>query len=369
MRHLSDGTLRRICDEPLALTAADQEHFEGCPQCKARFEDIASAARSTASLLAAQAFEPAATAAFASLRQRQRQDAARPAAWYQRWFDRIEPRLQLMRAPAVAVVLAAALLTGVAATSLAIHLLEVFKPNKVVAVQVSPSDFAATAIALDYGQEKWLPSQPTPVVMSDPIAARTQSGLPVLVPATLPAGVTGEPTYAVVSQTTGSLTFDASRLRASAAIHQVKLNPMPSSIDGSTLIVTAGPALLEVWGVSPTQTTQQLPTLVIAQTKVPTVESTGATTKQLEDYVLSQSAVPADFKAQILAIQDPSTTLPIPIPKGFATTENVQVNGVQGVLIKAVLGAGVVWIKNGVIYAVGGQLTPDQVLALARTLG
>ena len=369
MRHLSDGTLRRIYDEPLALSSADQEHFDGCPQCKARFDDIANAARSTTGLLATPAFEPAAPAAYASLQWRMRQEAARPVAWYERWFDRNAPRLQLMRTPAVAAVLAAALLTGVAATGLAVHLLEVFKPSKVVAVQVSPSDFAATAVALDYGQEKWLPSAPNPVVLSDPTAASRQSGFPVLLPATMPAGVTGPVTYGVVSQTTGSLTFDASKLRASAAMHHVKLNPMPSSVDGSTLFVNTGPALLEVWGVSPTETRGQLPTLVIAQTKVPTVDSTGATTKQLEDYVLSQSSVPSDFKAQILAIQDPSTTLPIPIPKGFATTENVEVNGVQGVLIKAVLGAGVVWIKNGVIYAVGGQLTPDQVLALARTLG
>jgi hypothetical protein len=28
----------------------------------------------------------------------------------------------------------------------------------------------------------------------------------------------------------------------------------------------------------------------------------------------------------------------------------------------------VVWVKNGVIYAVGGQLTPDPVLAIATTL-
>ena len=368
MRHLSDGTLRRIYDEPLALSAAEQEHFDGCSECKARFDGIAGAARSIGSMLPAPVVEPASAAAFASLQHRIRREASRPAPWYQRWFDRTAPRLQLMRTPAVAVVLAAALLTGVAATGV-VRLLEVFKPNKVAVVQVSPSDFAAAAVALDYGQEKWLPSPPTPVVMSDPVAAQTQSGLPVLTPATLPAGVTGGATYAVVSQTTGSLTFDASRLRASAAQHHVKLSPMPSSINGSTLIVNAGPALLEVWGVSAAGTSQQLPTLVIAQTKVPTVESTGANTKQLEDYVLSQSAVPADLRSQVLAIADPSTTLPIPIPKGLATTENVQVNGVQGVLIKAVLGAGVVWIKNGVIYAVGGQLTPDQVLALARTLG
>jgi hypothetical protein len=38
------------------------------------------------------------------------------------------------------------------------------------------------------------------------------------------------------------------------------------------------------------------------------------------------------------------------------------------VLIKAVFGAGVVWVKNGVIYAVGGQVTPEQVLAIATSL-
>src|SRR5438874_4852642 len=30
----------------------------------------------------------------------------------------------------------------------------------------------------------------------------------------------------------------------------VKVSPMPSSIDGSTLVVNGGPALIEVWGLS-----------------------------------------------------------------------------------------------------------------------
>ncbi len=143
---------------------------------------------------------------------------------------------------------------------------------------------------------------------------------------------------------------------------------MPSSIDGSTLIVNGGPALIEVWGLGGTTETMNVPTLVIAQTRVPTVDSTGASTAQLEDYLLSQPGVPPELAAQVKAIKDPSTTLPIPIPKGLATTESTQVNGTPAVLIKAVLGAGVVWVKNGVIYAVGGQLTPDQVLAIATSL-
>jgi hypothetical protein len=174
--------------------------------------------------------------------------------------------------------------------------------------------------------------------------------------------------FGVVSHATGSLTFNAERLRASAAKAGVQASQMPSSVDGSTLVVNGGPALIAVWGISGTTGEPGVPTLVIAQTRIPTVDSSGATTTQLEDYLLSQPGVPPELAAQIKAIKDPSTTLPIPIPKGLATTEATQVNGTPAVMIKAVFGAGVVWVKNGVIYAVGGQLTPDQVLAIATSL-
>src|SRR5438067_17428 len=186
--------------------------------------------------------------------------------------------------------------------------------------------------------------------------------------ASLVRALAGPVSFGVVSHATGSLTFDAERLRASAAQKGVRVNPMPSTINGSTLIVNAGPALIEVWGLSANTSEAQIPTLVIAQTRIPTVDSTGATAAQLEDYLLSQPGVPPEIAAQLRAIKDPASTLPVPIPQGLATTEAVQVNGVSGLMIKAAIAAGVVWEKNGVIYAVGGQLTPDQVLAIATTL-
>ena len=369
MRHLSDGTLRRIYDEPLALTAADQAHFDGCTACKARFESIANTARATTALLSVPGFTPEPVAALRSVRARIRMDeAARPPRWYDRWLDRTSPRWRPLATPAIAVLLAAALVTGLAATGAAQSLVRVFEPHTVAPVQVSSSDFAATGALLDYGEVKWLPSAPTLKQLSDATAAAAQSGLPVLTPASLPRGVSGPPSFGVVSHATGSLTFDAERLRASAAKNGVHVNPMPAGINGSKLVVNGGPALVEVWGLSANSNEAQMPTLVIAQTRVPTVDSTGATAAELEAYLLSQPGVPPDIAAQIKAIKDPSTTLPIPIPKGLATTEQVQVNGSPGLLIKAVLGAGVVWQKNGVIYAVGGQLTPDQVLAIATSL-
>ncbi|HEY4845396.1 MAG TPA: hypothetical protein VII89_06850 [Candidatus Dormibacteraeota bacterium] len=369
MRHLNDGTLRRIYDEPLALTATDQAHFDACPECKARFASIAQAARATTALLTVPGFAPEAAAALTSVRARIRtEEAARPPRWYERWLDRTSPRWRPMATPAVAVLLAATLVTGLAATGAIQSLIRIFEPQTIAAVQVSPSDFANPSAVLDYGQVKWLPDAPKVQQLSDAAVAATQSGLTVLMPASLPQGVSGPVSFGVVSHAAGSLTFDAQRLKASAATKGVKVNPMPSSIDGSTLVVNAGPALVEVWGLSGNTSQAQAPTLVIAQTRVPTVDSTGASAADLETYLLSQPGVPPDIAAQVRAIKDPTSTLPLPIPKGLATTEPVQVNGVSGLLIKAVIGAGVVWVKNGVIYAVGGQLTPDQVLAIATTL-
>jgi hypothetical protein len=369
VRHLSDGTLRRIYDEPLALTAADQAHFDQCADCKARFNAIANEARATTALLRVPAFEPQGRTAFAAVQARiTREETARPPRWYERWLVRTSPRWRPMATPAVALLLAAVLLTGLGVSGVAQSLVRIFEPKQIVAVQVSPSDFAKPGALLDYGQVKWQPEPPKLQQLADAAAAQAQSGLPVLMPASLPNGVSGPVSYGVVSRASGSLTFDAARLQASALKAGVHVSPMPSTVDGSTLVVNGGPALIEVWGFSSTTETANVPTLVIAQTRVPTVDSNGATAAQLEDYLLSQPGVPPEIAAQVRAIKDPSTTLPIPIPKGMATTESVQVNGTSGLLIKAVLGAGVVWVKNGVIYAVGGQLTPDQVLAIATSL-
>ena len=367
MRHLNDGTLRRIYDEPLALSAGDQAHYDACASCQARFRAIADGARSSAGLLTVPAFESQPAVALASLQRRIKETTDRPAPWYQRWLDRNSLRLRPLAMPAIAVVLAAVLLSGVAVTGVATQWLRVFEPHQFVAVQVSPSDFAQASKLLDYGLVKWSPAPPT-LKLVDAATAHTESGLPILTPSSLPNGINGPVSYGVVTQATGTLTFDSARLRASAAKAGVHVNAMPSSIDGSTLIVNAGPALVEAWGLSASKTEMQMPTLVIAQTRVPTVDSTGASRDQLENYLLSQPGVPPEMAAQIKAVKDPSTTLPIPIPTGYATTDNVQVHGVQALRIKSAFGAGIVWQENGVIYAVGGQLTPDQVLAIATSL-
>jgi hypothetical protein len=356
-----------MVDEPLAMTAADQAHLGTCAECCVRLRSVSNVAQTTASLLRLPSFEAPSDLALIALWKRIKCGTAPHGRWYRQLLNRNRSWRSLAR-PAIVAAAATMLILSVTVTGIAVRFIRVFEPKQIVAVQVSQSTLRSSNAAPDYGTLKWFPQPPTPQRISDAASARALSGLPVLMPTSVPSGVNGPVAYVVVEHVTGSITLDAARLRASVAKNGARAGPMPSAINGSTLIVSVGPALIEVWSAPSTTNQLHLSTLVIAQTRVPTVDSTGATTTDIENYLLAQPEIPPELAAQLKAIRDPSTTLPIPIPEGLATTESVQINGVQGVLIKSALGAGVAWVKHGIIYAVGGQMTPGQVLALAASL-
>jgi hypothetical protein len=106
------------------------------------------------------------------------------------------------------------------------------------------------------------------------------------------------------------------------------------------------------------------------QAPVPSVTSTGATVAQLEDYLLRQPGVSPGLAAEIRAIGDPETTMPIPIPIDRAFGQRVTVHGVAGLGIGDNTGVGgvVVWQRGGTIFAVAGQLRQSDILAIAESM-
>ena len=125
-----------------------------------------------------------------------------------------------------------------------------------------------------------------------------------------------------------------------------------------------------VTGRAALQREGDIPSLVVAEAAQPRITSTGASVKEIEDYLLAQPGVSPQLASEIRAIGDPSTTLPIPIPMERATAQTVQVQGVSGLAVgdNTGLGSGVIWEKDGVVYGVAGALPESQILTIANSL-
>jgi hypothetical protein len=275
-------------------------------------------------------------------------------------------------AAAATVVLVATLLT---VSGLAETILTVFEPKQLVAVPITSNDLRGVPSFDTYGTLTWT-EQPRPYDVPDVRTAARESGMTVLIPADLPAGV-GAPRYGVMPKTTATFTFSAEKTRQAAAAQKRTPPPLPANMDGSKLFITGGPAVVTFYddGTRPPNATGNspfsgMPKLVVAQGKPPVVQSDGVTVEQLQSYLLAQPGISPQLAAQIRAIKDPSSTLPVPIPVDMATSKKVTVRGVEGIFVgdSTGLGSAVIWQKDGIVYGVAGTLTEQQVLAVANSL-
>lgn len=362
MAHLNDGTLRRILDDPDAITAPEREHFASCDQCRSRQDTLAADARSAAALLTA----PAASFDAAAAYKRVVAEPARP---------RFGLRLPVIRAasrPVFAGVALAAIL--VAALTAGINVSQIFAPKTVTPVPVTMADFQSLPDLSAYGDITWS-QQPQPSIGISKAEAEKIAGFSAPSAGTLPAGVSATVTYGAMPQTTGVFKFSAAKAQQAAAAQGKTIPAMPAGMDGSTLNLTMGPALVEIYGDLSTGSTtdasqMKVPQLIVAESKAPVVTSTGVTVKELENYLLAQPGISPNLAADIRAIGDPTTTLPIPVPVQFATSSKVTVQGVQGVALgdNTGVGAAVIWIKNGDVFVVGGSLKQSEAIAVANKL-
>jgi hypothetical protein len=367
--HLSDGALRRLYDEPFATGEQARAHYAACQRCQGRFAEIASEARESMELLAAPGVTVDAEAALARLRER-----AAPGRSL-----RLRPRLTRLWLPGVAAAAVGLLLVaGLAGAGAAQGLLKIFEPQQVAPLPVSTGELSGLPDLSAYGTVK-VTQQPELKDASSAEDAASQSGLPAIRPAKLPAGIPTQATYGFVPQGSGSFTFDAAKARAAAEKAGSAMPSLPAGIQGSTLYLTAGPAEVALYGdvmkaaggsEASSGVQQRVPALAVGAMKAPVVTSTGVTVQQLEDFLLAQPGVSPQLAAQIRALGDPTSTLPIPIPVDRAESHAVTVQGVQGVALgdDTGLGSAVIWEKDGVVWAVGGTVSESDALAVANSL-
>lgn len=376
MHHVPEGTLRRLVDEPMAVPDRDAEHVRGCLRCQAHRDRVLADADAARELLARP--QP-----FPDLdRARERLDAA-PNAPARHVPTR--PRLRRLAGPTGVMAGVGVLVAGVAAAA---TLTVVFSPTRVAPLPVSRSELQSLTKALGLGQSSFFgtgsvskstsgsgaPSGATlprtwaygtidwvgrtsPVRTSSLQAAESAAGLTFSLPATLPAGVQGSPSFLAVEGSSVTVTFDA------------KAGP---SLAGSTLTVTVGPGILAEYGGAAVATGAlgEIPALVVGAMRRPTATSSGATTAQLEAFLLGRRGFPQDLAQEIRLLGNPRDVLPVPVPSGVTQT-STSVAGSPAVALSAARGSAnaVVWEHRGVVRTVGGLLDEQDVRNVARQLG
>lgn len=375
MRHLDDGALRRLLDEPLAADGRDREHIEGCAGCQERSRSLAEDAAAVRTLLVPAADpQPDLSRALAALRANLAVAPAHRRA-LARWSFSLRPLIRPSLVAAAMLLIAA---LGVAATP---SLVTIFEPHQVAAVPVSRPEHATFAGLPDlssYGTMEVVQRGESATVLT----AAEAASLSGLTPPAAPADYAGRPaTYQVIGKSEASFTFSADKARAAALAAG---RPAPDfsrvkGIDRTRLTVTLGPAVAVVYGKVDRDTGLSNLPLIAAVSTAPVVTSTGASVKDLENFLVSQPGIAgdADLVSQIRAIGDPLAqgSLPLPIPADMASSDKVSVNGATGVMIteKSGLVRAVIWERQDAsgkwrIYAVAGHFDASTIQTLARQL-
>jgi hypothetical protein len=371
VRHIADGVLRRLDDEPLAVPDRVADHVAGCVRCLARQARIADDTERAVRLLSLPQVVPDADLAWARLRrelQVTREEGAdqrrRPVPVYRRSFrfPRVSLRAALMLG-AVGIV--------VAGTAAAATLTTIFAPTHVAPISVNQSDLQAIAAFMGLGDSHVLGGFPTPsgsstvrfgaIKWSSSGTARpasslaeatAEAGFRVSLPAHLPAGVGAVQRFIVQPRVTATVTFKSTAAR----------------VGGSSVTLEAGPAVLAEYAAA---SRADLPTLGVVTMPRPTALSTGANMTQIEAFLLDEPGVPPELAEEVRLLGDLGTTLPVPVPAG-ASVRSVHVAGWPGVLVTDPSNAagGVVWEDGGrMVHVVAGILDSQDLLNVADQLG
>lgn len=373
-----------------------ESHLEGCESCRAsqREWELVSAASHRVAVRTPEPSRGVLDRAFLKV-----DEVSRSPGWRERWlpgaFEARGPR-RVLAGLGVAAVLGLAIgFTPIG--SYAQGILDVMRPQQFAVVPVTEADLRALPSLDLYGDFSVVQPGGPPKAVASRDEAATATGMTVLVPSALPASVSASAQYLVVPSQSATFTFDAEKARAAAASNGKPLPPMPANIDGSSVQMTTGMAVVGVYGgvfamldgtegsntpgapsVNPGAPGEAavpdldaaVPQLIVAQMIAPVATATGVSSKELQRYLMSQPGISDNLSNAIRAIGDPTTTWPIPVPAGEVRTRSVNVQGVRGTSFTDTSGlfSGVLWLKDGVIHAVAAPLGEREVLKIAASL-
>ena len=402
MPHADDGALRRMLDEPFAVSSVVKRHIDSCAQCQARAAIIADEAEAAkAALGTAAASGVDAASAYSRFMARETAPARGATVGLQRIIGRRRYVAPAVGALAAAILVLAFVFTPIG--TLAQSFLTIFEPHTFVAINISKGELQYMPDLKSFGtMAQQGATQHREVATAALASALTH--IPARLPSYVPPSLSRQAHYYAISPVSAAFQFSAARARAYAASVHKPIPPMPPGLDGSVLTLHAGPMIVVTYGASlpsapvrhgaaeqvrsggtvdnessgadtrvereQSDDISNLPPLVVVEAVAPRVYSTGATTREIEEYLLSMPGVAPQLADEIRAIGDPSTTMPIPVPIDKSYSQQVAIDGAQGLAIGDNTGVGgmIVWQKNGIVYGVCGGMQQRQLMEIAQSL-
>jgi Putative zinc-finger len=391
MNCISDETLRAYFDRELDSTELVnvEAHLKQCASCRARAEEISTAASHVAESLHALDGAPRAITednpqiALARFRANLPEEQPAREPWYLKIFPR---RARLAWAAGVAAAILLGSLAFPSARSLAQMLLATLRIQKVQTVTL---DFAS----FNHGRTSELQEALNKVLFdnvtvtadekSQKVATRDEAAKLAGFPVRLPSALLDAPTFEVSGVHAFHMNVERDRLQD--ILDQAGRTDLilPASLENAQISVQI-PRTVEVEYSCKNEEqaqTNEAPAASSTANKKPCVAMIEAPSPEINvpsDLNLQQVAETALQVAGMSAVQarqfcqtiDWRSTLILPIPPSVRDYKTVTVDGVQGTLMLSRYSDPnyfLIWVKNGIIYAMFGNGDANQAIQLANS--
>lgn len=354
MKCPSDGFWRTYLDEgclPGAENEAASTHLSDCERCRTVVERISADKNQIEKLVFVRPPE-------------------RIPAWTPDAAGKKESRTINLKTAIVSAVLVGllAVSTFPPARTIAGEFLQLFRAEKFEAIRIDPqamADFDPTQMGnFDF--------EPPDVSEADSIEdAFKKTGLKVTEPGNLPPNIKRNHLMAS-SGTTMSLKIDLPKFRRYLADKKIAGINLPDSLNDTTITAKVPPYVMMEYGL-PGSNGQ--PTLVVAQSGLPEVEvPQGVSFDKVREELLKLPFFPPNVRAQLSAIADWKSTLPIPYPGDDVSSEKVIVaNSHDELYFESKYGEKVlIWMADdnahGVVAPAKSSLSRADLFAIANTM-
>ncbi len=378
--HLNDETLRAYLDQQADVTQPVADHLRECPDCRDRLTTLQSRAARVKAHLAALDPTPAEAPRSAQLAYAQftaRQSAVSGKERLPMLKSIFSPRLRAAWAGLAVVALLATAFSFAPVRAWAGEILALFRVQKIVVLPIDTTRL--TELGNNEAMGKQLSS-----LLSDSVDVTKKAGKPKQVAdaaqasqaagfaVRLPTNQKGTPQIVVQGGTAFQAVIDRARAQAlldDAGLTDVKL---PASLDGATIKVDIPTGVTAGYGDCPkldeeadavkkegSPAHRMANCVLLAEIPSPSVNAPpDLDVQQLAEIGLQFTGMSAKQARDFSQTVDWTSTLVIPIPRNGSVNKQVEVDGVTGYLIQRPADDApqyaLVWLKNGVIYAIGG---------------